>query len=42
MGLSAEYDALCTGTKNFNSIWGYGIVDAYKAVTTPLQPWVKP
>ncbi|GAB7049645.1 S8 family serine peptidase [Catenuloplanes indicus JCM 9534] len=42
VGQSAEYDALCTGTKNFNSIWGYGIVDAYKAVTTPLQPWVKP
>ncbi|WP_033342392.1 S8 family serine peptidase [Catenuloplanes japonicus] len=41
-GRSPEYDALCSGTTNFNSIWGYGIVDAYSAVTTPLKPWVKP
>jgi lantibiotic leader peptide-processing serine protease len=41
-GRPAEYDALCTGTENVNSIWGYGIVDAYSAVTTPLKPWVKP
>ncbi|MDP9798185.1 subtilisin family serine protease [Catenuloplanes nepalensis] len=41
-GRPAEYDALCTGTTNFNSIWGYGIVDAYSAVTTPLKPWVRP
>jgi lantibiotic leader peptide-processing serine protease len=41
-GRPAEFDALCQGTKNFNGFYGYGVVDAYAAVTTPLKPWVKP
>lgn len=41
-GRPAEFDALCEGTKNVNGFYGYGVVDAYAAVTTPLQPWVKP
>jgi subtilisin family serine protease len=30
----ASFNALCTGTAAFNSIWGEGIVDALSAVTT--------
>jgi lantibiotic leader peptide-processing serine protease len=32
VGRSTEFDALCTGNKNFNGFYGYGIVDAYAAV----------
>ncbi|HET6533940.1 MAG TPA: S8 family serine peptidase [Actinoplanes sp.] len=31
-GRSTEFDALCTGGRNFNGFYGYGIVDAYAAV----------
>jgi subtilisin family serine protease len=33
-GRSAEFNALCTGTPEFNAFYGNGIVDAYAAVTT--------
>jgi hypothetical protein len=29
----ADYNATCTGTTEFNSIWGEGIVDALAAVS---------
>jgi hypothetical protein len=29
-----EFNATCTGTLEFNAFYGYGIVDAYAAVTT--------
>ena len=32
-GRPAEFDALCEGTTEFNGFYGYGIVDAYAAVT---------
>jgi lantibiotic leader peptide-processing serine protease len=32
-GRTTEFDALCEGTAEFNSIWGNGIVDALAAVT---------
>ncbi len=32
-GRSAEFDALCEGTTEFNGFYGHGIVDAYSAVT---------
>jgi lantibiotic leader peptide-processing serine protease len=41
-GRSPEFNALCEGTENFNGFYGYGIVDAYAAVTTPLRPWIRP
>jgi hypothetical protein len=41
-GRDAEYDALCEGDENFNGFYGYGVVDAYAAVTSPLQPWKRP
>ncbi|MFI5493273.1 S8 family serine peptidase [Actinoplanes sp. NPDC051859] len=31
-GYSTDFDAYCDGDKNFNSFYGHGIVDAYKAV----------
>ncbi|BCJ53707.1 serine protease [Actinoplanes sp. NBRC 14428] len=31
-GYPAEFDAYCAGPKAFNSFYGHGIVDAYKAV----------
>jgi lantibiotic leader peptide-processing serine protease len=31
-GYAAEFDAYCAGPKSFNSFYGHGIVDAYKAV----------
>jgi subtilisin family serine protease len=31
-GRSTEFDALCTGGRNFNGFYGHGIVDAYAAV----------
>jgi subtilisin family serine protease len=34
VGRSAEFDALCEGNKEFNGFYGFGIVDAYAAVTT--------
>ena len=33
VGRPAEFDALCEGTAEFNSIWGDGIVDALAAVS---------
>ena len=33
VGRPAEFDATCTGTTDFNSIWGEGIVDALAAVS---------
>ncbi len=41
-GRSAEFDAYCAGSLNFNGFYGYGIVDAYAAVKTPLKPNVRP
>ncbi len=35
VGRSAEFDALCEGDLDFNGFYGYGIVDAYAAVTAP-------
>ena len=32
-GRGPEFDALCVGTPHFNGFYGYGIVDAYAAVT---------
>ena len=32
-GRSAEFTATCTGPTRFNSFYGYGVVDAYAAVT---------
>jgi lantibiotic leader peptide-processing serine protease len=34
-GRPAEFNALCEGDLNFNGFYGYGIVDAYAAVTAP-------
>lgn len=36
-GRDASYDAYCAGGLDFNGFYGYGIVDAYAAVTTPLR-----
>ncbi len=33
-GRSTEFDALCVGDAHFNGFYGYGIVNAYAAVTT--------
>ncbi|MEH1129225.1 S8 family serine peptidase [Micromonospora sp. CPCC 206061] len=33
-GRDAEFNAYCEGGKNFNGFYGYGIIDAYAAVTT--------
>jgi subtilisin family serine protease len=33
VGRPASFDALCEGTTRFNGFYGYGIVDAYAAVT---------
>ncbi|MCZ7419377.1 MULTISPECIES: S8 family serine peptidase [unclassified Micromonospora] len=41
-GLDETYDAFCAGGLNFNGFYGYGIVDAYAAVTTPLKPNARP
>jgi subtilisin family serine protease len=32
VGRSVEFDAYCTGSKNFNGFYGYGVIDAYAAV----------
>jgi lantibiotic leader peptide-processing serine protease len=34
-GRPPEFDALCEGGLNFNGFYGYGIVDAFAAVTAP-------
>ena len=36
-GRPAEFDALCEGDLEFNGFYGYGIVDAYAAVTQKLE-----
>jgi subtilisin family serine protease len=36
-GRDASFDALCEGSATFNGFYGYGIVDAYAAVTTRLH-----
>lgn len=41
-GRDAEFDAYCAGSLNFNGFYGYGIVDAYAAVKTPVKPNVRP
>ncbi|MGC1212534.1 MAG: S8 family serine peptidase [Micromonospora sp.] len=35
-GRSGLFNAYCEGSKEFNGFYGYGIVDAYAAVTTPM------
>jgi subtilisin family serine protease len=37
-GRSAEFDAPCTGTLEFNSLYGHGIVDALAVVSGPFRP----
>ncbi|RLP95249.1 serine protease [Micromonospora sp. BL4] len=41
-GRDETYDAYCAGGANFNGFYGYGIVDAYAAVKTPLKPNARP
>ncbi|MEV4755684.1 S8 family serine peptidase [Micromonospora sp. NPDC049559] len=41
-GRDETFDAYCAGGTNFNGFYGYGIVDAYAAVTTPLHPGARP
>ncbi|WCN81184.1 S8 family serine peptidase [Micromonospora sp. LH3U1] len=41
-GRDETYDAYCAGGVNFNGFYGYGIVDAYSAVKTPLKPNARP
>ncbi|MBO4206976.1 S8 family peptidase [Micromonospora echinofusca] len=41
-GRDETYDAYCAGDVNFNGFYGYGIIDAYAAVKTPLKPGVQP
>ena len=36
-GRSAEFNALCEGTTEFNGFYGYGIVDAYATVTEKFE-----
>ena len=36
-GRPAEFNALCEGDLEFNGFYGYGIVDAYAAVTEKLE-----
>ncbi|WP_167604451.1 S8 family serine peptidase [Micromonospora auratinigra] len=36
-GRPAEFDAYCAGSLEFNGFYGYGVVDAYAAVKTPLK-----
>jgi hypothetical protein len=37
VGRPAEFNATCEGGRQFNSFYGFGIVDAYAAVTA--HPW---
>ncbi|MEU1686027.1 S8 family serine peptidase [Micromonospora sp. NPDC005707] len=41
-GRDAEFDAYCAGSLNFNGFYGYGVIDAYAAVKSPLKPNVRP
>lgn len=41
-GRDAEFDAYCAGGLNFNGFYGYGMVDAYSAVKTPVKPNARP
>ncbi|MFG1652800.1 S8 family serine peptidase [Micromonospora sp. NPDC049275] len=41
-GRDETYDAYCAGGVNFNGFYGYGVVDAYAAVKTPLKPNARP
>ncbi|MDG4806562.1 S8 family serine peptidase [Micromonospora sp. WMMD1120] len=41
-GRDETYDAYCAGGINFNGFYGYGIIDAYAAVKTPLDPNARP
>ncbi|WP_433536004.1 S8 family serine peptidase [Micromonospora sp. CA-249363] len=41
-GRDETFDAYCAGGLNFNGFYGYGIVDAYAAVKTPLKPNARP
>jgi subtilisin family serine protease len=41
-GRSTEFDAPCEGDLNFNGIYGYGIVDAFAAVTEPPAYGIDP
>ena len=36
-GRPAEFNALCEGDPEFNGFYGYGIVDAYAAVTEKVE-----
>ncbi len=37
VGRPASFNATCTGTTAFNSIWGEGIVDALAAVSQKIK-----
>jgi len=37
-GRSTEFDAVCTGTLDFNGFYGHGIVDALAVVSGPVRP----
>jgi lantibiotic leader peptide-processing serine protease len=37
VGRTAEFDALCEGTTDFNGFYGHGIVDAYATVTETFE-----
>jgi subtilisin family serine protease len=41
-GRGPEYDAYCAGSLNFNGFYGYGVIDAYAAVNSPLKPNARP
>ncbi|WBB78916.1 S8 family serine peptidase [Micromonospora sp. WMMD882] len=41
-GRDETYDAYCAGSLNFNGFYGYGVIDAYAAVKTPLKPNARP
>lgn len=41
-GRDETYDAYCAGSLNFNGFYGYGIIDAFAAVKTPLKPNARP
>ncbi|WP_431933317.1 S8 family serine peptidase [Micromonospora sp. RP3T] len=41
-GRDETYNAYCAGSLNFNGFYGYGIIDAYAAVKTPLKPNARP
>jgi hypothetical protein len=36
VGRPAEFDAYCDGSPAFNGFYGYGIVDALKALSAPF------